>query len=209
MHTAKFLAQGLGGGLPPGWLPALTTLLAYVISFACGSSFGTMGILFPLVVPLAWSIKPSPDFTLQCVGSLLGGAIFGNTCSPIADTTILTASATGCSVASHYETQMPLTAVVAVVALVFGTIPCGFGWYNAYVGILLSLLALTALLFSVGRRPEDDDSRNEAEADTPVASCCSQRCRRRRGTQDTAGDVCDKDGTMGESLISGTGAAKA
>jgi len=72
VHTADFLAQGLQSGLPAGWLPFLTTLLAYVISFACGSSFGTMGIMFPLVIPLANTISGGDErMVLQVRSPLL------------------------------------------------------------------------------------------------------------------------------------------
>ena len=66
-------------------------LLAYAISFATGSSFGTMGILFPLIGPLAWTLGGgSLPVLLHCFGAVYGGSLFGNMFSPIADTSILT-----------------------------------------------------------------------------------------------------------------------
>lgn len=71
-------------------------VLCYVISYACGSTFGTMGIVFPLVGPLAWRLgNGDVEFLHHCFACILGGSIFGNVCSPISDTTILTSLATG------------------------------------------------------------------------------------------------------------------
>jgi len=92
---------------------------------------------------------------LQCAASILGGAIFGNTCSPIADTTILTALATGCDISAHTETQLPYMLAVGAVSLLVGTLPVGLGWYSEYVGLLLCIAVLAALLRYFGERPED------------------------------------------------------
>lgn len=71
-------------------------VLCYVISYACGSTFGTMGIVFPLVGPLAWRLgNGDVDFLHHCFACILGASIFGNVCSPISDTTILTSLASG------------------------------------------------------------------------------------------------------------------
>lgn len=71
-------------------------VLCYVLSYACGSTFGTMGIVFPLVGPLAWRLGGEDvDFLQHCFACILGGSIFGNLCSPISDTTILSSLATG------------------------------------------------------------------------------------------------------------------
>ena len=86
--AADFLARSLDSSLPKWSLPALVSVLAHVISYACGSSFGTMGIILPLVGPLARKIGGDDEqFLRHCIGSVLGGAL-GNICSPISDTTI-------------------------------------------------------------------------------------------------------------------------
>jgi Na+/H+ antiporter NhaC len=94
--TADFIARGLtDGGLPAWALAPMVALLSYAMSFATGSSFGTMGMLFPLVGPLAWRLgHGSLSLLLHCFGAAYGGALFGNVFSPIADTSILTALAT-------------------------------------------------------------------------------------------------------------------
>jgi Na+/H+ antiporter NhaC len=88
-----------------------------------------MSILFPLVIPLAWDLEQSEDMALQCVGAILGGSIFGNCCSPIADTTIITALSTGCDLQSHTRTVLPYMLAPAVSAFLFGSLPVAFGWY--------------------------------------------------------------------------------
>lgn len=86
-------------GVPPtatSVVRTYTQVLCYVISYACGSTFGTMGIVFPLVGPLAWRLgNGDVDFLHHCFACILGASIFGNVCSPISDTTILTSLATG------------------------------------------------------------------------------------------------------------------
>ncbi|CAN0278917.1 unnamed protein product, partial [Phaeothamnion confervicola] len=94
--TATYLAGALEAGVPPSLLPALVAVMCCAISFATGSTFGTMGIVFPLVGPLAWRLGGgSVPYMDHCLGCVLGASIFGNVCSPISDTVILTSSATG------------------------------------------------------------------------------------------------------------------
>ena len=93
--AAEFIAGALQSSLPKWALPALISVLAHIISYACGSSFGTMGIILPLVGPLATQLGgDDPAFLRHCIASVLGGATFGNLCSPISDTSILTVLST-------------------------------------------------------------------------------------------------------------------
>lgn len=93
--AAEFIAGALQSSIPRWSLPALICVLAHLISYACGSSFGTMGIILPLVGPLATQLGgDDPAFLRHCIASVLGGATFGNLCSPISDTSILTVLAT-------------------------------------------------------------------------------------------------------------------
>ena len=101
--TPSFLARALhSGGLRPWALPSLASLLCFAVSFATGSSFGTMGIAMPIVGPLAFKLAAASGATgdaalklvTHCFGSIMGGSLFGNLCSPIADTSILTVLAT-------------------------------------------------------------------------------------------------------------------
>jgi len=143
------------------WFPTVVFLLACVISFCTGTSYGTMGILLPMVIPLATAltgastaeaIAASPIF-LCAMGSVLAGAIFGDHCSPISDTTILSALASGCDHMAHVNTQLPYAVVVGGVAILCGTMLAGFG-VSVWILLPLQTAVLVSLLLMVGRRVE-------------------------------------------------------
>ena len=131
LGTAKYLVSLLSGTLPYFLLPSLIFILGAVISFATGTAYGTMGILMPLAIPLAFSINPDMGYVIVSASAVLTGAIFGDHCSPISDTTILSSMGSGCNHIDHVKTQMPYALFVAVITIVFGYIPAGFGlaWY--------------------------------------------------------------------------------
>jgi len=156
VKTADFLAKALHSGLPSWSFPALVAILAHVISYACGSSFGTMGIILPLVGPLAFKLGGGdPDFLLHCVGAVLGGSIFGNVCSPISDTTILTVLATKCGMQEHVATITPYALLTAALALVLGNIPVGLGLYGPLTATGISGAVLIAIIVMFGKRPPE------------------------------------------------------
>ncbi|MEM7097217.1 MAG: Na+/H+ antiporter NhaC family protein [Pseudomonadota bacterium] len=94
-------------------LPALLMLVSMIVAFSIGSSWGTYAVMFPLALPLAFAINPDGIFVLLCFGALLGGAVFGDQCSPISDTTILSALACGADLMAHVKTQLPLALTAA------------------------------------------------------------------------------------------------
>ncbi len=108
LHTAAYLVSVMGDGLQPVWLPALLMLLCMGIAFATGTSWGTYAVVFPIALPLAWAVHPDPGFVQVCFGAVLGGAVFGDQCSPISDTTILSSMFTGCDLMDHVRTQLPM-----------------------------------------------------------------------------------------------------
>jgi len=153
--TADFLAGALQAGLPAWALPALVSTLCYIISFASGSAVGTMGIVFPLVGPLALSLSGgSISFLRHCFGSIMGGSVFGNLCSPLADTSILTVLATRCALPTHISTCLGYTALVAVVSLVFGDLAVGLGLYGPFAGLTVCSAVLLGVKALVGRSVE-------------------------------------------------------
>ncbi|KAL1511864.1 hypothetical protein AB1Y20_005148 [Prymnesium parvum] len=153
--TADFLAMALQSGLPAWSLPALISLLCYAISFACGSSIGTMGIVFPLVGPLAYRMGGgSSAYVQQCFGAIMGGSLFGNLCSPISDTTILSVLATRCALATHVRTALAYCGVVGVVSLLFGDIAVGLGLYGPGIAVALCSAVVVLLKFVFGRVPD-------------------------------------------------------
>ena len=112
----------------PGWLPAVTFLLGAVISFSTGTSWGTMAILMPLVIPVAVGMPDGADTILvPTIGAVLAGAVFGDHCSPISDTTIVSAVSSDCDPMAHVRTQMPYALMAAAITVLLGYLPAGWG----------------------------------------------------------------------------------
>ncbi len=160
LNTATYLADLLGDQLAPGWLPAVAFLLSAAVSFATGTSYGTMGLLIPLFAALACQMLdtgpqvPLDDtILLATIGSVLAGSIFGDHCSPISDTTVLSSAASQCDHLQHVATQMPYALTVGGITLVLGCIPIGFG-VNVWVCLALQAIGIVAVVRLVGRRPE-------------------------------------------------------
>lgn len=122
LHTADFLVLAIGSSIPPLALPAILTALCMGIAFSCGTSWGTYAVVFPVAMPLAWAVSPDPFFLHVCFGSVIGGAVFGDQCSPISDTTILSAMFTGCDLMDHVHTQLPLALMAALLGTVASTL---------------------------------------------------------------------------------------
>jgi len=141
-------------------LPTTVFLLSSVVAFCTGTSWGTMGILMPMVVTLAHAlltqhgqtISPDDPILLSSIGGVLAGAVFGDHCSPISDTTVLSSQSSGCDHIAHVRTQLPYAMTVAVVAVLFGTLPLG---WNVSVWILLpvQLVVLILILLLFGKQP--------------------------------------------------------
>ena len=113
LNTAGFLVEAVSGALPPVLLPALFMGVCMAVAFSIGSSWGTYAVVFPLAMPLAWAVSPDPHFVTLCFGAVLGGSVFGDQCSPISDTTILSSLACGGDVMDHVTTQLPLALAAA------------------------------------------------------------------------------------------------
>jgi Na+/H+ antiporter NhaC len=163
LHTGDFLVSVLGERLSPALLPALVFVLSAFTAFATGSSWGVMGIMMPLVIPLAWAILEANGVASDAsqmhifyssVAAVLAGAVFGDHCSPISDTTILSSMASGCDHIDHVRTQLPYALTVGLVGLIAGTVAVGYGlpWW---AGLLLGAAVLAAILWTIGRRAED------------------------------------------------------
>lgn len=172
LHTGQYLSTLLtrtaGDEIAAGqkhpllpWLPTIIFVLAGFTAFATGTSWGTMFIIMPLAIPLAGSLMGldgssidgmAPIF-LATIGSVLAGAVFGDHCSPISDTTVLSSQASGCDHLAHVWTQMPYALTVGFVTIAFGTIPVGFGlpWY---ICLPTGTVALVVILLMIGRNPE-------------------------------------------------------
>ena len=122
LGTAAYIVELATGVVPALLLPAVLLLVCMVVAFSIGSSWGTYAVVFPLAMPLAWAIDPDPTYLQICFGAVLGGAVFGDQCSPISDTTILSSLACGADVMDHVLTQIPLALAAAAAAGVAATL---------------------------------------------------------------------------------------
>jgi Na+/H+ antiporter NhaC len=144
--------------LPVVVVPTLVFILAAGTAFATGSSWGAMGILFPLIIPLTWAVmvasgQSGPEdmhLLYSSIASVLAGSVWGDHCSPISDTTILSSMASGCDHIEHVRTQLPYALVVGAVAIATGSLPVAFGlpWY---IGLPAGLALLYIILRTVGK----------------------------------------------------------
>jgi len=142
------------------WLPLAVFVSAAFISFATGTSWGTMGILCPVTVTVAAGLVSEfpPDQALHLfyasIGSVLAGAIFGDHCSPISDTTVLSSLAAGCPHEEHVWTQIPYALVTAVIAMICGDILTSVFNQPWYTGLALGSVVLVVIVLVVGKRPD-------------------------------------------------------
>ena len=146
LETASFLVSMLSGTMPAPLLPAIIFILGSIISFATGTSYGTMGILMPLAIPLAAALSPDPNFIIMSAGAVLTGAIFGDHCSPISDTTILSSMGAASDHIDHTKTQLPYAIAVAILSIVVGYIPVALGlsiWIVLPLSMIVTALFLT------------------------------------------------------------------
>jgi Na+/H+ antiporter NhaC len=157
LNTAGFLVEMSAGRVSAAWVPTIAFLLSATVSFATGSSFTTMGLLMPLFITmthylLAGDAGPDPNHPLMLasIGAVLAGAIFGDHCSPISDTTVLSSAASGCDHLQHVATQMPYAFAVGAIALLLGYVPVGFG-LSPLIMLPLGVLAVYALVQFVGQ----------------------------------------------------------
>lgn len=163
LGTAKFLVSILSDSLPAFILPSIIFILGAIISFSTGTSYGTMGILMPLAIPLAHAISPDIGYVVMSVGAVLTGAIFGDHCSPISDTTILSSMGSASDHLDHVNTQLPYAVTVATVTVLFGYIPVGLG-LPVMVTLPLAIIAVGMLVYFVGK-PVDVDEKQDVITD--------------------------------------------
>jgi Na+/H+ antiporter NhaC len=156
-RTAEYLVALTSGVVTPLLLPVLLFGAACLVSFATGTSWGTMAILLPNVVALAASVgaeHPIGSFGMVtvCIGSVLEGSIFGDHCSPISDTTVLSSVATASDHMDHVRTQAPYALCVAAIAVLAGYLPTlAWGFWSFPLALASAAAASLALLFAFGR----------------------------------------------------------
>lgn len=159
LGTSRYLIELLSDKTPLFALAGAVFLLASVISFATGTSYGTMGILMPLTIPLAAAVGVHNElagaelhhYMIINISAVLTGAIFGDHCSPISDTTILSSMGSRCDLLAHVKTQMPYALFVCAISLVFGYLSVSLG-LNVWASLALGVVAMMVLLRLVGKK---------------------------------------------------------
>jgi Na+/H+ antiporter NhaC len=157
LKTADYIIHISEGFLSPYFIPLLSFFIASIISFATGTSWGVMAILMPIVIPIAHLVpQADPAITmtqqqaifLSTIASVLAGATFGDHCSPISDTTIMSSMASGADHIDHVRTQLPYALFGGILSMVIGYIPVGFGvnpFIMLSIGVVIILLVIRFL----------------------------------------------------------------
>lgn len=160
IKTAEFISGSLIDlNVSPFLIPGLAFVLAALVAFSTGSSWGTMAILYPLMLPATWLLAEQAGLNYEVsmgifhnvVSVILAGSVMGDHCSPISDTTIMSSLATQCNHIEHVRTQLPYALSVGLVALFVGTIPAAFG-LPLVISYALGFAILILLVFFLGKR---------------------------------------------------------
>ena len=157
LHTADYVIESIKSILSPRLLPLITFMTAAFISFSTGTSWATMAILIPIVIPAVIKLTMIAGFSqlqvesilIATIGSVLSGSVFGDHCSPISDTTIMSSMASASDHIDHVRTQLPYAILVASVSCLVGYLPIGYGM-NIFLSLSIGatlLIALTLIFF--------------------------------------------------------------
>ncbi len=158
LNTAEYLSILIGDNINPLLLPVILFVLSGLVAFATGSSWSTMTILLPLVVGLAYHLGESlPSMGGQAmlvvsIGAVLEGAIFGDHCSPISDTTVMSSISSASDHVDHVRTQMPYAITTMLFAIVCGYLPAVIVGLSPWLSILIGCTGMTVLLYWKGER---------------------------------------------------------
>ncbi|WZL73364.1 Na+/H+ antiporter NhaC family protein [Clostridiaceae bacterium 35-E11] len=150
LGTANYIVEMSQGNIPAWAIPCLTFIVGAVMSFATGSSWGTFAIMLPLVIPMA-HLLGAPMYV--SIGAVLSGGLFGDHCSPISDTTILSSTGAGCDHIDHVRTQLPyavLNGVVSFIAYIIGGITSSI--IALFIAIALQIILLVILSKTKGTK---------------------------------------------------------
>ncbi len=158
LHTADYLVHYLADILSPSFLPMIIFLLAIGISFSTGTSWGTMSILTPIVIPLVYGTAAASGLDaaatepvlLGSIAAILSGAVFGDHCSPISDTTIMSSMASGADHIDHVRTQLPYSLTVGAISLAAGYLPLALG-IPVSASLAAAILLMAAVIRIFGR----------------------------------------------------------
>ena len=159
LKTADYLISILSDSIDPRLLPLLVFIACAAVSFSTGTSWGTMAVVMPIVIPLSFKMAEvhgldfnvDPTILVGVVSSVLAGSVFGDHCSPIADTTILSSMASQCNHVDHVKTQLPYALSVGVVCMIVGDLATAYG-LPTYLAIPIIFIILYLILRFFGKK---------------------------------------------------------
>jgi Na+/H+ antiporter NhaC len=155
LGAADYLGDLLGGEIPAKLFPLMVFLIGSLVAFTTGTSWGTMGLLMPLAIPIAFSVNPGdPGGAMalmpMVVGAVFSGAVFGDHCSPFSDTTIVSAIACGIEPIDHVRTQIPYAMIAAAGAAVLGFLIVGLLGGSALISPVSGALFIAFIILLTG-----------------------------------------------------------
>ncbi|WP_254863669.1 Na+/H+ antiporter NhaC family protein [Halovivax gelatinilyticus] len=148
LETGEYVSGAIGDDLPTALLPVIVLGTAAFIAFSTGTSWGTMGILTPIVIPISWAMTGDHTMTAAVVGMIFSGAIFGDHSSPISDTSVLSSTFTGADLIDHVRTQLYYAVTVALVAALLITI-WGVTEISPFILLPIGALILIGLVYGL------------------------------------------------------------
>ncbi|OOF50679.1 Na+/H+ antiporter [Rodentibacter genomosp. 1] len=148
MQTGKYLSSLVSGSIPVQFLPVILFILGAAMAFSTGTSWGTFGIMLPIAAAMA--TNAAPELMLPCLSAVMAGAVCGDHCSPVSDTTILSSTGAKCNHMDHVTTQLPYALSVAAATCV-GYIVVGFT-KSGVAGFIATAIFLAVLVFIVKKR---------------------------------------------------------
>ncbi len=157
LNTADVIKNAFGTGFSAWLIPGLTFIISALIAFSTGSSWSTMAIVYPIMIPTAFAVASGAEgvdamaILYNTVASVLAGAVLGDHCSPISDTTILSSLATSCDHVEHVKTQIPYALTVGGVSLLIGIVPTALG-LSPWIAFPLAMLILYLVIRFRGRK---------------------------------------------------------
>ncbi len=175
LGTAQYVAQIMNDTVPLEAIPVLVFLTSAAMAFATGTSWATMAIMVPLIIPLTVTLGGAEGFgvggeysiLMGAISSALAGAIFGDHCSPISDTTVLSSTAAACDHVDHVRTQLPYAVMVALLSMVVGDVGTALG-LPVWVALLGSIAILAGGLKLFGTSVPEE-LRLQEESGAPLS----------------------------------------
>ncbi len=165
LGTGSYLAQIVGNSIHAVLIPVILFIVSCVVAFSTGTSYGTSAIMIPIAFPLAWEAAGGEmsSLCIATIAAVTSGSIFGDHCSPISDTTIMSSMGSAADLMDHARTQIPYAVTVAIVASICGYIPAAMG-VSPIILIPVGVIALAVIVRLVGKSTKLEDLEKEAGA---------------------------------------------